>query len=146
MLYGAMVGLMVTLLTVSGAYGVSNISSREADILANEVMSKVVYRSSNILARSEKCSLHINFEALNAVFDLLLQGTTVEQIVNEDAILVMNKNMTRTIGGREPESFGKLTLRLQRGMTQPMLKAFNNAIATCGGKGELVAASQRRPH
>lgn len=114
---------------------------REAQILAQEMTSKIVYRQSNVRARAEECRLYISFEPQNAAFDLPLQGTTIAQTFTRDGIVVLNKNMTRTIRDRAPESFERLLLRFHRDQMQSMLKTFENAIATCNRTANLVTAA-----
>lgn len=141
MRYGTIVGLMVILCTASVASGGAKKAPGKADTLANEVMSKIVYRNSSVQATVEECRLHIRFETLDAAFNLPLQGTTVVQTDTADGILVMNKNMTRTIKDRAPEAFERLTLRFHHDSIQPMLKIFSDAIATCSSPGSVVAAT-----
>ena len=119
----------------------TRIATREAQILAKEMMSKAAHRTSNVRARAEECRLYITFEPQNASFDLPLQGTLVAQTKTRDGIVVQNKNMTRTIKDRAPESFERLLLRFHRDQLQSMLKTFENAIATCNGTANLVTAA-----
>lgn len=133
MKYVPLFSLLVAVCAASVVYGENGKASGPANALANEVMSKVVYRSANVRARAEACRLRISFEPHGAVFDLPLHGTTVAQTATQDGVLVKNKNMTRTIRDRAPESFEQLTLRLHRDQVRSMLRTFDNAIASCGG-------------
>lgn len=141
MRYRAVFVLLVIVCTASVAHGGKKNASKKADLLAKEVMSKVIYHNTNILARAEECSLRISFETLNTVFHLPLAGTTIAQTGAEDSILVANKNMTRTIKGRAPEPFEQLTLRVRRDSVQSMLRSFRDAVASCSKKSAQVAAN-----
>jgi hypothetical protein len=88
----------------------------------------------------DECRLHINFQSVNAVFDLPLKGTTVAETDSEDAIVVKNKSMTRRIKERAPEYFEHLTLRFNRLNVKSVMKSFNEAIAACNAKGATLAA------
>ncbi|MDH4161924.1 MAG: hypothetical protein OEW15_04455 [Nitrospirota bacterium] len=131
MRHATFIGLLIVLVTASTAYGEKKNPASAADILAKEVSSKIICRKSNVEARADACRLHIHFEKMNAAFDLPLQGTIVSPSDAEDAVVVKNTNMTRSINGNAPESFEQLTLRFQKDMVGPMLKTFNDAIAIC---------------
>lgn len=141
MRFAAVIGLLVIIGTASVALGEKKNAPPEADVLAKEVMSKVVFRSSTVLARVDDCRLNIRFDATDAAFDLPLQETAVKPAETDDGIVVTNRNMTRTIKNRAPESFQRLALRTHRDMMQPLIKAFQDAIAACGGNTSNVAAA-----
>lgn len=131
----AMIALLIVLCSTSVVYGSKKNSLRPADVLANEVMTKAIYQKTAVVARAKECHLHISFQTVNAAFDLPLRGTKVVLTDNEDGIIVMNRNMTRTIRGRSPEVFERLTLRFSRDNIKPMLKRFDEAIMFCSKKG-----------
>ena len=133
--------LLLTVPVAAAQQGEKRGTPREAHVLAKDMMSKVAHRASNVRARAEECSLHISFEPQHASFDLPLQGTIVALTKTRDGIVVQNKNMTRTIKDRAPESFERLLLRFHRDQLQSMLKTFEQAIATCNGTANLVTAA-----
>lgn len=143
----AVLGLIMLVCTATAAYGgKKNTPVRETTMLASEVASKIVYRSGTVVSVSapDACRLSINFETLNASFDIPLQGSLVSENDAEDSIVLENKNMTRKIKDRAPEVFERVTLRFSRLNIKSVMKSFSEAISACNAATPAVVASNQR--
>jgi hypothetical protein len=125
--------------------GKKNAPGKETSQLVSEVAAKIVSSSGTIVLVSapDACRLNINFQSLNASFDIPLKGSTVIESETDDSIVVQNKNMTRKIKDRAPEAFERLSLRFSRPNLKPVLKSFTDAISACNS-GAVVASNERR--
>lgn len=137
--------LMMVVCTAAVSYGgQKNKPQSETSLLASEMSAKIVYRKGTTVTVSapNACLLHINFEPLNASFDLPLQDATVVQNDTDDSIAVQSNHMTRKIKDRAPEAFERLTLRFSRENLKSVMKSFTDAISACSqSKPAVVAAN-----
>lgn len=144
----AVLGLILVVCTAANAHGgKKNAPIRETNLLASQVAAKIVYRAGTVVTVSapDACRLNINFESLNASFDIPLQGSTIMENDAEDSIVIQNRNMTRKIKDRAPEVFEQVTLRFNRANIKSVLKSFTEAISACNsGRPAVVAANAGR--
>lgn len=139
----AMLSLIMVICFTGSAFGAGRGSVKEQELsqFAKEVGAKIVYRNgAPVSVSAHECLLHIEFNSLNAAFDLPLQGTATAETEAEDGIVLNNSAMTRTLSGRSPETFQNLILRFHRTDVKPMMKSFERVIAACGGPQPQVAA------
>ncbi|MGE5838545.1 MAG: hypothetical protein ACM34H_01325 [Deltaproteobacteria bacterium] len=137
--------MVISCCFTAGAHGGGKSAAldRNTAQFANEVASKIVYRSdAEISVSARNCRLRIEFGTLEATFDLPLQGTTIAETASEDGIVLNNKQLTRTIKNKAPEAFENLILRFNKNDVKPMLKAFDRVITACNGKGSSMAAAR----
>ncbi len=137
--------LVMVFCTAAVSYGgQKNTPRSETNLLASEMAAKIVYRKGTTVTVSapDACLLHINFEPLNASFDLPLQNAKVVENDADDSIAVQSSHMTRKIKDRAPEAFERLTLRFSRANLKSVMKTFTDAISACNqSKPAVVAAN-----
>ncbi len=138
--------LVMVVCTAAVTYGgqKNDTPRSETNLLASEMAAKIVYRKGTTVTVSapNACLLHINFEPLNASFDLPLQDATVIHSDGDDSIAVQSAHMTRKIKDRAPEAFERLTLRFNRLNIKSVVKTFTDAISACNqSKPAVVAAN-----
>ena len=124
---------LVVLISLTNRQSVSaEKTGKQVTTLATEIEGKILMKDkTQVKVQAEGCRIAIAFVNKNVTFHLPLAGTKVT--ADDETLLVVNSEMTRTFVNREREPFSRLVLRFGTDAVNQVKSAFDQAILACGG-------------